>query len=67
MSAKSEGEERTGFPMISCTTHEFGRVTCPLVSVFPNKIIYSNHHSLELNGRCAAAELELWASTSWSS
>jgi hypothetical protein len=27
--------------------HEFGRATCPLVSVFPNKIIYSNHHSLE--------------------
>jgi hypothetical protein len=31
--------------------HEFGKVTCPLMSVFPNKIIYSNHHSLELNGR----------------
>ena len=67
MSAKSEGEERTGFPTISCTTHEFCRATCPLVSVFPNKIIYSNRHSLELNGQCAAAELELWASTSWSS
>jgi hypothetical protein len=55
MNTKSEGEERTKFPMISCThflwvlmiPHEFGRATCPLVSVFPNKIIYSNYHSLE--------------------